>query len=197
MKIFSNKETKKEVINWAIFISVALFLYFSGLYRPLISGVQRVILSTGIIQPDTDKKPLDASGPVSMKLMNERGEVVNLADLRGKVVFVNFWATWCPPCKAEMPGIQELYEEVKSDDIVFVMLSRDREFQKAIDFKHDEAYSFPVFAAASNIPQQFTGSAIPRTYILNKKGEVVSAKSGMAKYNTSSFKDFLQELAKE
>ena len=197
MKIFSNKETKKEVINWAIFISVALFLYFSGLYRPLISGVQRVILSTGIIQPDTDKEPLDTSGPVSMKLMNERGEVVNFADLRGKVVFVNFWATWCPPCKAEMPGIQELYEEVKSDDIVFVMLSRDREFQKAIDFKHDEEYSFPVFAAASNIPQQFTGSAIPRTYVLNKKGEVVSAKSGMAKYNTDSFKNFLQELAKE
>ncbi len=60
---------------------------------------------------------------LDLNLVNSKGEKVNMEQFRGKVIFLNFWATWCPPCIAEMPGINNLYQEVKNDNVEFIMLS--------------------------------------------------------------------------
>jgi thiol-disulfide isomerase/thioredoxin len=126
------------------------------------------------------------------------GKPFPFENLRGKVVFVNVWATWCPPCIAEMPNIQSLYEKVGSEKIAFVLLSIDEgaddKVQKFIDKK---GYTFPVYRPASQIPDQFQSSAIPTTFILSPEGEIMDRHEGMANYNTPEVQKYLQSLVKK
>jgi len=128
-------------------------------------------------------------------LINEEGERIPFSQFEGKVVFLNFWATWCPPCIAEMPDIQRLYEDVDSDNIAFVLISSDDSFQKAKDFVKRKEFNFPIYQLASPLPQVYDYRAIPTTYVISPEGKIVVSKSGMAKYNTKKFKKFLSELS--
>ena len=124
------------------------------------------------------------------------GGQANLASFAGRPTVVNLWATWCPPCIAEMPNIQKLYDKVGSDKIAFVMLSVDeggkKKVQKFIDKKN---YTFPVYLPASNFPQEFYSNAIPTTFIISPEGKIVAKQEGMADYNTPEVIEFLQKLA--
>ena len=103
------------------------------------------------MNPDLEKKEelaLNSTNPeadFSMSLIDSKGEKVAMEELRGKVIFMNVWATWCPPCVAEMPGINELYNDIDKDKIAFIMLSLDQDFQKAIDYKKKKEYDFEIY----------------------------------------------------
>ena len=187
---------RKEILNWILTIGLIILFAVTGWHRTAIAQVQQVILSTGLVQPDLNEAPArQPDSPVKLRLLDEAGNTVNLSDFQGKVVFLNFWATWCPPCKAEMPGIQQLYEGVKDKDIEFVMLSTDRSFADAKAFKEENSYSFPIYRlAADGLPASLTGRALPRTYVLDKQGAVVMEHEGMAKYDTPEFKKFLEKM---
>ena len=186
------RETKKEIIRWSVTIGVMLILWFTGWYRPVISKIQQGILLTGIIQPNT-KEP-HSDNVMEAYFIDENDKPVSLSDLRGQVVFLNIWATWCPPCRAEMPGIQNLYEEVDKEHVVFVMLSSDREFAKAVQFKKDNGFTFPIYRLAQNLPVELNTSSIPATFVFDKEGAIQMSHEGMAKYNTDKFKKFLNSL---
>lgn len=186
------RETKKEIIRWSVTIGVMLILWFTGWYRPVISKIQQGILLTGIIQPNT-KEP-HSDNVMEAYFIDENDMPVSLSDLRGQVVFLNIWATWCPPCRAEMPGIQNLYEEVDKEHVVFVMLSSDREFAKAVQFKKDNGFTFPIYRLAQNLPVELNTSSIPATFVFDKEGAIQMSHEGMAKYNTDKFKKFLNSL---
>ncbi|MDZ7608876.1 MAG: TlpA disulfide reductase family protein [Cyclobacteriaceae bacterium] len=117
-----------------------------------------------------------------------------MKDFQGKVIFMNIWATWCPPCIAEMPDIHDLYQEMKNEDIVFVMLSVDDDLQKAIRFVDKKGFEFPVYQLAGPMPMAFESSAIPTTFVISPEGKIVVKKSGMAKYNSKKFREYLLEL---
>ncbi len=130
-------------------------------------------------------------------MVDLEGNTIAFESLRGKVVFMNIWATWCPPCVAEMPNIQSLYEKVGSDKIAFVMLSVDEggmgKVKKFIDRK---GFTFPVYMPASPLPQEFYSQAIPTTFILSPDGKIITRQEGMAEYDTQEMRDFLQTLVK-
>lgn len=186
---------KKLVKEWGIIVAVLLFLYFTGLYTDVAALAQRAVLSTGLITPDTEL-PADEkeNADYNLSLQTLDGKVVNLSDFKGKVIFLNEWATWCPPCVAELPGIQELYNEVDNKNIVFVMLAMD-EPQKVERFIRKKGYTMPVYLAASRVPDVFRSPSIPTTYVISPEGEIVAKKVGMAKYNTRSFRKFLDKQA--
>src|SRR5690606_29152824 len=96
----------------------------------------------------------------------------NLKDFRGKVVFLNFWGSWCPPCVEEMPGIQKLYE-TKGDQMAIVLITMKDRPEKFLPFLQENNYSMPVYEASSLLPKQLIPGSFPTTYILNKKGEIV------------------------
>jgi len=173
-------------------LAVILILWLTGWYRPVISTIQQGILLTGIIQPDTKKAHSD--NVIEAYFIDENDNPVSLSDLRGQVVFLNIWATWCPPCRAEMPGIQSLYEEV-GHDVAFIMLSTDREFAKAVQFKKDHHFTFPIYRLAQNLPLELNTQSIPATFVLDKEGVIQMLHEGMAKYNTNKFKKFLSALS--
>ena len=192
---------KKEIKEWGIFVVIIATLYFTGLHTEVAAYAQRAVLATGLITPDTDLDDKDKSViDYSFKIKTMDGKVVELSEFKNKVIFINIWATWCPPCRAEMPSIQALYDKVRdNEDIVFVMLSMDREGdeKKINKFINKKSYTFPTYLAASQVPNVLRSPSIPTTFVVDKTGKIVSKKVGMAKYDTKSFENFLlKEAAK-
>lgn len=135
-----------------------------------------------------------AKADFGMHLKNSKGEVVSLEDYRGKVIFINFWATWCPPCIAEMPSIQAMYKDIDKSKIEVLMVSFDRNFTKAIDYKTKNNFDFEVYEPAGAIPGMYNTRSIPTTYIIDSEGNLAFSHIGMADYNREDFKEFLNSL---
>lgn len=190
---------KREIAEWAVMIAIGLFIYAMGWHTEILGRLQQAVLWTGIIQADTEVKA--DKGPVidyNMPLISLGGESTNLSEFKGKVIFLNYWATWCPPCIAEMPNIQKLYEEYKDEPgIKFVMVSLDEDPQKAKDFLANREFTFDAYQLAGRRPEVFKSSIIPTTYIISRDGRLASKKRGMANYNTDAFKNFIDQLLEE
>src|SRR3546814_7995862 len=115
----------------------------------------------------------DQTPYVSFK--DKSGNIISLNSLKGKVVFINFWATWCPPCIAEMPSIQELYTEFKDNDqVVFLMADGDNTSEKSNKFMTKGNYDMPGHTTASTIRPSFLGGAIPTTLVLDRSAQHTS-----------------------
>lgn len=131
----------------------------------------------------------------NLVLKNQNGETINMNELEGKVVFINFWATWCPPCIAEMPNINKLYQQYEEDeDVVFLMISLDRQFGTAKKFLENKGFAFDIQEPQGKLPSDFKTRGIPITYVLGKDGEIEYTKVGMGNYNTNKFKALLETL---
>ncbi len=128
----------------------------------------------------------------SFRMMNGRGELVDLSQFKGKKVFVNLWATWCPPCRAEIPSIESLGSKSDRSKVEFVMLSLDDNFDKAKTYAANNNMKLPIYYPASNLPQLFVTEGIPMTVIFNEKGEILFNQVGSADYDTKMFQDMLK-----
>src|SRR5690606_8772185 len=114
------------------------------------------------------------------KMVDLNGKAVDFESLKGKVVFLNIWATWCPPCIAEMPNIHSLYKKMDPNKVAFVMLSVDEGgMAKVKKFVDKKGYTFPVYMPASQFPQEFYSNAIPTTFIISPEGKIVAKQEGM------------------
>lgn len=133
--------------------------------------------------------------PGLSQLVDENNKAVDFSAFQGKVVFVNNWASWCPPCIAEMPTIQQLKIKLKNNDIVFVMVSFDENHEKAMSYLKKKGYDFDVYFPGENYP--YPTSSIPATFILDRSGKTVSEHVGMADYSSEDYANKLRELAHE
>ena len=193
----ASKKIKKEIRDWAIFAVILLVLYFTGLHTNVAAFAQRMVLATGIINPKTELNVAPVQADYNFSLTNMDGEILEFKDLRGKVVFINFWATWCAPCIAEMPSIQELYDSHKdNENVVFTLINVEGNLKKVNKFLARKDFNFPVyFINSSGIPKVYDTSGIPATFVLDKEGNIAYSKVGMANYSSSSFIDFITNLA--
>lgn len=125
----------------------------------------------------------------------EDGKRVNLKDFKGKVVFINQWATWCPPCLAEMPDIEDLYKDYK-DKVVFLMVCTDDK-NKVESLMSKEGYTFKNYRPLSDTPSELVESSIPHTVVLDKEGYIRVDKVGAANWNSDSFRRALDDMLME
>lgn len=131
----------------------------------------------------------------NLKLINSEGEIVDFQNFKGKVIFMNMWATWCAPCVEEMPGINNLYNQLKADEeMEFVMISHDREFETAKKFIKKNKYDFEIYKVMGRFPEMYNAGNLPATYIINSEGELVVTHLGMGEYGTEEFRKFLLGL---
>jgi thiol-disulfide isomerase/thioredoxin len=121
------------------------------------------------------------------------GREFHLADARGKVVFVNFWATWCLPCRAEMASIQSLYEKLKDDGVVFVCVSKE-DSSTVREYLKGKGYSFPIYTLSGERPASFAGKAIPATFIVGPDGRIALRHVGTAKWDGEESVQFIRSL---
>ncbi len=185
------EKIKRKSIEWVLLLSVIGIIYLGGFHAEVAGKLQQIVLSTGIISPDYEKG--DTEGSYDFWLEDLKGHHFFFGKYREKIIFINFWATWCPPCIAEMPDIHRLYEKRKNE-VSFIMISLDQDKQKARDYIAKKGYVFPVFFPASVLPKIYDIRTIPTTYVLDRQGMIHVKNHGMAKYDTPTFHRMLTTL---
>ncbi|WP_246601919.1 TlpA family protein disulfide reductase [Hymenobacter profundi] len=194
---------RRLLFDWLPWLVLAAVVFIPALRVPVVSTLQRGLLVTGLMQPALPAVPTPAPAVATaataaypdVPLLTLDGQPTNLQALRGKTVFFNIWATWCPPCVAELPGIQALYEKVDKQKVAFVLVSFDRNPKKAQAFIRRKGYTVPVFFPAAPLPPAFDSQAIPTTLILGPDGRIVTRHEGMADYDSPKVKAYLEGLA--
>lgn len=123
------------------------------------------------------------------------GEKIDIKDLKGKVVLINFWATWCPPCQEELKRVQkEIIDRFKGKDFVFLAISREDTKDQVAKFREKNGYTFPMgLDPERKIYSKFASSTIPRNFIVDKKGKIVAMETG---YSEQSFKELIEKIEK-
>jgi thiol-disulfide isomerase/thioredoxin len=148
-------------------------------------------------QSNTTKENIVAVAPQTSATLpdfmvkTDQGKTVNLKSFKGKKVFVNLWATWCGPCRREMPSIEALYNKTKGKKVEFVMLSLDDDFNKAINYKSTNKLTMPMYYPAGNMPALFNVDGIPATFVFDEKGELIKTIQGSTNYDTQDFVNLL------
>jgi len=195
-----NKAVVKELRSWGIIIAIFGTLYFTGALPEVAGFAQRAIVFSGLVNPDTGETEIEKKkAAFDFTLTGINGENIDFNDLKGKVIFVNLWATWCAPCIAEMPSIESLYADYEGNkNLAFAMISLDKNHEKAIKFMKRKGYSFPAYLPdASLLPKVYESNAIPTTYVIDKEGFIVYEKKGMSNYDSKSFHKFLNRLIQD
>ncbi|MFM1877414.1 MAG: hypothetical protein RLZZ241_280 [Bacteroidota bacterium] len=177
---------------------IYLILTLTGTRAEAFGLIQRGLLYTGLMQAKVDESPADApkflnARDLDLLLVDADGKYHKLSDFKGQVLFINLWATWCPPCIAEMPSIENLYQKTK-ENVVFIMVSRDRDFSLAKDFVLRKGYSFSIYYAINPLPEILSSPAIPTTFVVAPNSRLAYTHKGMANYNLPEIEEFLLNL---
>ncbi|WP_044238290.1 TlpA family protein disulfide reductase [Flexithrix dorotheae] len=192
------KSTKREFIELGIIVGIFAFIFLTGIQSEVAGFLQRAVLETGIHNGHEEIPVAEqSSASYNFRLADLEGNELSLEELKGKIVFMNFWATWCPPCIAEMPSIQELYDNTADSNIIFLMISTDEDETKIRKFIEKKGYTFPVYRPASVRPEVYSSNSIPTTFVISLDGKIVYKNVGIANYNSDSFKKLLSNLTKE
>jgi thiol-disulfide isomerase/thioredoxin len=188
--------TWSAVKPWGLFIIVFLVLRFTGALSGISYLTSTAIMKTGAMDASPEEPAVLKKFNYDFSLKDLDGNVVDVNQFKGKTIFLNIWATWCGPCRVEMPSIQKLYEQVDNQKILFIMLAVDRrqDLKKVKEFVADKAYTFPVYTPSGNLPEQLQVGSIPSTFVIDPEGKIVSKETGAANYDTPEFKAFLEKL---
>lgn len=124
------------------------------------------------------------------------GQSIRLSDYRGKVVFLNFWATWCPPCRSEMPSMQRLYEKLKDNDFEMLAVSTDRQGKSAVKSLVEKGgYTFKILLdPEGKVASQYDIVSIPTTFIIDESGKVISKVIGSRDWAAESTIKWISSL---
>lgn len=129
------------------------------------------------------------------ELRDLKGVSKNFKSSDGSVVVLNIWATWCPPCIAEMPSFQELYNDYGTEvDFYFVSLEDAAIVQRFVTKK---GYDFPVFTTQNQFPKELATTTYPTTYVISKSGAIAMEKSGAADWNSDTVRESIDRLLSE
>lgn len=164
------------------------------------SFVLRQLVKTGLFNATMEENvdEYTTKGPFDFNFTDENGPLQNTSSLRGKVVFINFWASWCPPCRAEFPSIDQLYSQFKDNPkVYFLTINLDRELETGKAYLAKEKYSVPLFTAQGYVPKDIYTGALPTTVVLDKTGQIRYHHTGFANYASPRFIGQLEALLSE
>jgi thiol-disulfide isomerase/thioredoxin len=183
---------KKKHFSNILFGIFILLLIIPQTRMPIQVFLQRMIaFSPSTIKAEKRETIVD----YSWQLRELNGEAVNLNTSENRVTLINLWATWCPPCIAEMPSLQALYDDYGAQvDFYFVSNEKTETLNR---FMERHSYSLPIYQPMEDAPSLLNSRALPTTYVINKKGEVVINKTGAANWNSPKTREILDKLLAE
>jgi len=171
---------------------------YKGYYKTIaIKYVQEIMEKPELSVPDPEEMEVTTIDFESNMLLFQdlEGNEFSLRNFENKVLFINYWATWCNPCLAEMPSMAELYNQYKeNDNVVFLYLSKE-DTDTIIDYipKDDSLGQLPIYKVVTD-DDLFSTRGIPTTFIVNRNGEIVIKDVGSAVWNDQSVVDYLDKL---
>ena len=125
-------------------------------------------------------------------LQNLEGEQLTQRIGEGRVTFISLWATWCPPCLAELPSIDALYKDYK-DRMDFVLVTHESP-EVVHTFLNKKKYDLPVYFPASQLPEALQSNSLPTNYLIDAQGNVIIAERGAANWNSKKVRKLLDGL---
>jgi len=184
-------------------ILISLFLFFPG-----IAGCDRTEQEVSPPQKGETTKTAQLFGkvgiikvphatvPVEISLPDLEGRMVRVSDFRGKVVFLNFWTTWCPSCRVEMPSMQRLYSRLKHKDFVMVSINLQESRDQVKGFFKEQGLTFiALLDKDGEVGARFGIRNIPTTYILDKQGRILGAAVGAREWDSKEAIALFEHLA--
>ncbi len=194
---YKKKPLRSKISDVIFIIFIIAMLIPSG--RLAIGGFVNRIKAM-IIQPsvNTGKEIVTLKdADYNWQISDINGKPVNFSEFRNKVIFLNFWATWSPPCVGEMPAIQDLYNSFKNEEGVSFLLVTNDSPDKVREFLKKRDYNFPVYIYSYNPPDIFKSSVIPTTFIISKDGKILVKETGAANWNGTGIQDLIKKLIKK
>ena len=175
----------------------SLVFVFAALFLLALASSATAITAEELLQ--IGLQPIkEGTAIVDFELQDLSGGSRRLSDFKGKVVFLNFWATWCGPCRFEMPSMESLYQRLngKGLEIVAVNLQEDRKsVQRFVD---ELGLSFPVLLdTTGRIGATYGARSIPMTYLVDRDGNVIAGTIGTREWNTQDYIHFFEKLLAE
>ena len=175
-------------------------LLLTILFAVIVSVILILVLRQERDSTLTTVGPIQVSLPApNFTFPDLNGHKVSLADHRGKVVLVNIWATWCPPCRQEMPSMQKLYERFKGENFEILAVSIDSTGREAVGpFMRKMNLTFPALLdPKENIRPLYGITGVPESFIIDKEGILVEKIIGPMDWATSEVFRFFQDLIKK
>jgi thiol-disulfide isomerase/thioredoxin len=195
MKI--KKITPSDIFTLVLVLFTIALLFSTRVKSWVIMGM----MATGFYNPTIPTiKPGEKLMPApAMVVQTIDGKMIDLQQQKGKVVFINFWATWCPPCLAELPSVNDFYLKVKDNpNIVFLAVDVDNQLDKSSAFLKNKGYQLPAYGGnLTGLPTNFYSGTIPTTLVIDKRGFVVFNHASKANYNDDKFAQYVIGLAKQ
>lgn len=120
---------------------------------------------------------------IDFELEDINGNKISLEQLKGKKVFLNFWATWCPPCRLEMPELEKLYQETKDTDLVILAIDLGEDQETVKSFIKQNNYNFTVLLdSVQEVADNYKINSIPTSFFIDEDGYIVNRKIGAMTY---------------
>ena len=156
-----------------------------------------------VIPVDIAFKELDLIKPSRQKIADDftlatpKGHKVKLSDYRGKLVFMNFWATWCPPCREEMPAMQRLWDQQKDNGFVLLAISVDHDPDLVPSFVKNHKFTFTVLVDPKmETANAYTVRALPSSFIIDRQGNLVAYALGPRNWDNDAANSLIEGLAR-
>lgn len=185
------KFSKEQISNGIWLLAIVLILFTPvGFHLKVL--VSKLISTSADVVATEEQKTLTS---YQWGLVDVKGQRINFDSFEDQVVVVNIWATWCPPCVAELPSFVDLYGDYK-DKVVFAFVAND-DRDKVLQFLEKKGYQLPVYFQTTSTPKELVSKSIPATYVISKSGKIVVDEKGAADWNSQKTRELLDRLILE
>lgn len=171
---------------------LGLFVLTGFLVRPAaVAGpdLGPLLDALGILPPVKETQAPDFTLP------ELAGKSRRLTDFTGQVVLINFWATWCPPCRAEMPAMERLYQELKDDGFTILAVNFAETAEQVAPFVKEHRLTFPVLLdQEGRVSRLYRAFSLPTTYLLDRHGTLVGRAVGAREWDSADAKRLIRAL---